>query len=727
MRQVILHAGQVKLVDHPAPIATVGRVLVVNGASVISSGTERAAVEAGGGGSLTMRAIRNPELVRKAIEHIRERGFRDTLKLMSGATAPETALGYSCAGIVLDTGGAANLHVGQRVACAGAGYASHAEIVSIPANLVAGVSDSVSLRAAAFTTLGAIALQGVRRAAPSLGERVVVVGAGLLGLIVIQLLCANGAQVAAIEPEDERRQLAAELGAELVATPTDAAVAVDAWSNRMGADAVVVTASSASSEIVNDAARLLRRKGRLVIVGDVGLDFERGPIYAREADVLISTSYGPGRYDASYEEDGIDYPISYVRWTENRNMSEFLRLLAHGSVQIEQLIGLELPIDRAPEAYTAIGGAQPPLAAVLSYDADQASGVAIPPPIRATSSNVTTGVSGAGTLRVALVGAGGFITGVHLPNLRADPGVHIATVVTRGATTASAAARLAGGATPVTDWRVPLADSTIDLVVIGTRHNTHAEIAVAALEAGKAVFVEKPLGLTRAEIDAVWQTSRRNDRLAIGFNRPFAPLAERLHDKIESTSGPLHLVYRVSAPLPLDHWLNDPFSGGGRILGEACHMFDFANWLCGTPERVLAAALPAPEELRTVESASVTIVYANGSVATIHYSAVGAANLPKERVEVLRGGHAWILDDFKILTSFDGAEVHVEEIRRINKGHEALLGSVLAACRGKGPFVPGIDAAYVAQSIALAAIESIASGAAITVVPRPTIDVPSEL
>jgi predicted dehydrogenase/threonine dehydrogenase-like Zn-dependent dehydrogenase len=752
MRQVVLRAGQVQLEDLPAPMPETGRVLVANVASVISSGTERAAVAAGGGGSPPVRALRNPALIRKAYASARERGLRNTLDLVRGATAPSTPLGYCSAGVVLDTGGTPDVRVGQRVACAGAGYASHAEVVSVPANLLARVPDSVALRDAAFTTLGAIALQGVRRSVPTLGERVVVVGLGLLGLITMQLLRAAGARVAGVEPDEERRRLAAELGAEQILAPSDAAVAIDAWSERIGADAVVITASSPSNTIVNDAARLLRHKGRIVVVGDVGLDIERGPVYAREADILISTSYGPGRYDGSYEEGGIDYPISYVRWTENRNMDEFLRLLDGGHVRVDPLIGLELPIDRAQEAYAAIEGPEPPLAAVLLYDPEQATrpspdgspsegatgapprgatvsparGAAGPPSGETAVEPARNGSRDRRELRVALIGAGGFATGVHLPNLRADPHVRIAAVVTRSASTAGDAARLAPGAIPMTDWHTPLADPEVDLVVIGTRHDSHAEIAVAALGAGKAVLVEKPLGLTREEIDSVWRACSENTRLAIGFNRPFAPLATRLRTEAAKTVGPLHVIYRVNAPLTPEHWLNDPLTGGGRLLGEACHMFDFTNWLCGTPKRVVAVALPAPAALHTVESSSVTIDYASGSVATVHYSGVGAKTLPKERVEVLRGGRAWVLDDFRTLTSFDAKGEHVERQRRPDKGHAQLMSGVLAACRGEQPFAPDIDAAYAAQSVALAALESIASGTEIAVVLRGAIDAAPE-
>jgi predicted dehydrogenase/threonine dehydrogenase-like Zn-dependent dehydrogenase len=715
MRQVVLRAGQVQLVDLPPPGPLTGRVLVGNVASVISSGTERAAISSGGGGSAPMRVLRNPALFRKGIGRLREHGLRDTLDLARGVTAPDTALGYSCAGVVLDTGGTPDMRTGQRVACAGAGYASHAEVVSVPANLVANVPDSVSLRDAAFTTVGAIALQGVRRCDPTLGERIVVVGLGLLGLIAIQLLRACGAQVAGIEPDPARRQLASQLGADPVVSPQEANVAIDAWSGRVGADAVVVTASSPSSTIVNDAARMLRRKGRIVVVGDVGLDFERGPIYMREADVLISTSYGPGRYDPSYEEGGLDYPISHIRWTENRNMGEFLRLLGNAQICIGPLVDLELPLDRAGEAYSSLDDAAPPLAAVLTYDVDRAITDNLTPHRQTPKSSTRTQPRSGRDLCVALIGAGGFVTGVHLPNLRTHSQVRVKTVVTARATTASDAARIARTASPTTDWREPLADPEIDLVVVGTRHDSHAEIAIAALDAGKAVFVEKPLGLTREEIDAVWHASRGNQRLAIGFNRRFAPLADRLRTAAGAMEGPLHVIYRVGSRLPPDHWLNDPLAGGGRLLGEACHMFDFANWLCGTPERVLAAALPAPAALRTIESASVTISYTSGSVATVHYSGVGAATLPKERIEVLGDGQAWVLDDFRALLSYGPEGKHTEQRRRADKGHAALMAGVLAACRGEGPFLPDIGAAYAAQSVALAAVESITTGQTATV------------
>jgi predicted dehydrogenase/threonine dehydrogenase-like Zn-dependent dehydrogenase len=711
MKQVVLRGGAPTVAEVPAPVPEKGRLLVANVASVISSGTERASLSAsGGGGSLPMRAIRNPDLVMKTLQFAKEHGVRETAELVRGAASDDIVLGYSSAGIVLDTGGVAEFRVGQRVACAGAGRANHAEVVSVPGNLVAPVPDGVALSDAAFATIGAIAMQGVRRAEAQLGERVVVIGLGLIGLITVQILRAAGVRVLGIEPNEKRRTMGAGFGAESTVAPDQADLAVREWTENVGADTVLITASSSSDAIVNQAAGMLRRKGKIVVVGDVGLGLERGPVYEREADMLISTSYGPGRYDPSYEEGGVDYPIAYVRWTENRNMEEFLRLVGSGDVQIAPLVELELPVERADEAYAAIAGDSPPLAAVLRY------------PERTEVPRETTRISrrrgqAAGEIKVALVGPGAFVRSVHLPNLKSASGVEIKTVVARSPTSATNVVRSLGSGQAATDWTVAVEDPEIDLVVIGTRHDSHAEIAAAALRAGRAVFVEKPLGLTRAEIDDVADAGKQNDRLAIGFNRPFAPLSRKLRAEIDAAASgsPLHVVYRVNAPLPPENWLNDPEVGGGRILGEACHMLDYANWLCGTPLRVLAAALPSPAPLETVESASITIEYANGSVASVHYSGAGAASMPKERIEVLGGGHSWMLDDFRSLTSYTPGGTRTEEARRVDKGHAELMTRVLAAVSGREAFDPGLGAAYSAQSVALSALESIAGGRVVDV------------
>ncbi|MGH2880951.1 MAG: bi-domain-containing oxidoreductase [Solirubrobacteraceae bacterium] len=712
MKQVVLRNGQPLVAEVPAPSPQPGRLLVANAASVISSGTERASLSAGGG-SLPVRAVRNPDLVRLTLRHAREHGIRDTVELVRNAVSDDTVLGYACAGVVLDTGGLGDFTVGQAVACAGAGCANHAEIVSVPGNLVAGVPEGVALRDAAFATLGAIAMQGVRRAEAGLGERVVVVGLGLLGLLTIQILRAAGCVVMGVEPDPTRRELGLRLGAERAASPEEALAAVKEWTE-LGADTAIVTAASPSSAIVNDAIAMVRRKGRVIPVGDVGLQLDRNLLYPREADVLISTSYGPGRYDPLYEEAGIDYPPAYVRWTENRNMEEFLRLLAAGQVAVEPLIGIELPVQRADEAYDALRSQPPPLAAVLLYPdpskrlPEAADAVRVGPTRRRTVSGDSK------IVRVGLVGPGSFVRATHLPNLRSDGAAPIVAVAARRGTVATDVARAGGDdAVATTDWRELVERHDVDLVVIGTRHDSHAEIAAAALQAGKAVFLEKPLGLTREQIDEVWRAGGGDGAaLAIGFNRTLAPLSRRLREEIDQTSGPRQVVIRVNAPLAPDHWLNDPDIGGGRILGEACHFFDYANWLCGEPLRVSGAAARETGSVRTVQSASVTVSYKTGSVASVSYSGLGPGTLPKERIEVFAGGHGWVLDDFQRLTSFDGDRSRTTDKGAGDKGHATLMAGVLAACREQGSFVPGARAGYLAQSVALAALEAIASGSA---------------
>ncbi|HEV2975266.1 MAG TPA: bi-domain-containing oxidoreductase [Solirubrobacteraceae bacterium] len=720
MKQVVLRNGQPLLAEIPAPSPRSGHVLVANAASVISSGTERAAV-ADGGGSLPMRAVRNPDLVLLTLRHAREHGVRETVGLVRGAVSEDVALGYSSAGTVLDTGGLGDFSVGQAVACAGAGHANHAEVVCVPGNLVAPVPPGVALRDAAFTTIGAIAMQGVRRAEASLGERVAVVGLGLLGLLTAQILRAAGCVVVGVEPDPARRELGLALGLERALPPQDAVAAVREWSGGAGADAAIVTAAGASSAIVNDAVAIVRRKGRVVPVGDVGLSFSRAALYQREADVLISTSYGPGRYDPIYEEAGVDYPLAYVRWTENRNMGEFLRLLAARAIAVEPLIELALPIERTGEAYAALRSERPPLATVLEYASAVERAASAPGPTRAAvPRSVRSGAPN--TVRVGVVGPGSFLRAVHLPNLRRDKDAPIVAVAARRGLAASDLARAAGGEVDAfTDWRRVVEHPDVDLALIGTRHDSHAEIAAAALRAGKDVLVEKPLGLTREQIDEVWRAGGGDRaRLAIGFNRPLAPLSRRLHAELAQVGGPLQVVIRVNAPLPAAHWLNDPQQGGGRILGEGCHFLDYANWLCGVPLSVSASAARESGEVRTAQSASITVRYEGGSVASLHYSALGPASLPKERIEVLAGGRAWVLDDFERLTSYDGAGSRVVEQGHGDKGHAALMRGVLAASRGEAPFAPGLRAGYVAQSVALAAIAAIGSGASRDVRSPPT-------
>lgn len=699
MKQVVIRNGRPTLVEMPAPSPEMGRVLIATAASVISSGTERSAAS----GPLAKRAARSPEMVRTVVDHAREHGVRDAVDRVRGALEADQPTGYSAAGHVLDTGGVPGISTGQLVAAAGAGYANHAERILVPERLVAAVPAGLDPHRAAFGTLGAIALQAVRRAEVTVGDRVAVVGLGLLGQLAAQIATSAGCDVLGIEPDANRRAVAESVGIPRVTDPANGPALAHSWTAGVGVDAVLVTASGKDPGLVNDAVALLRRKGRIVPVGDVTLSLERGPLYEREADVLISTSYGPGRYDSSYEESGLDYPIAYVRWTEQRNLQEVLRLIATDRLRVDSLIGLETTIDRAADAFEALLRPSPPIAAMLTYpDSNQATATSVRPARRRARRRSD------GT-RIAIIGPGSFVKSVHVPNLRRTPDAHIVALAGRTPTAASALARSIPDCELTTDWRTVIERDDIDLVLIGTRHDSHAEIAIAALRAGKSVFVEKPLGLTREEIDAVQAAeSASAGGLMVGFNRPFAPLARRMRHEVCQVDGPLSLSYRVSAPMASDHWLNDPVVGGGRLVGEACHMFDFACWIAGPAVEVFAAAPPAGEA--SPSSASITLRHLGGAVSTILYVSSGGPAMPKERIEVFRGGTAWVLDDFRRLVRFGTTERTLDDASRADKGHAALMRAMLEACAGSRPFVPGVDEGHRAQVISFAALSAIETG-----------------
>lgn len=702
MRQVAIRQKQVQVEEVPEPSPEAGRVLVDVRASAVSTGTERASVS-GGTASLASRALRNPQLVKRVFAVARERGVRDATAKVRQAGDSAKPLGYSNAGVVVDTGGAPDLVVGQRVACAGAGYAAHADVVSVPAQLVVPVPDAVPFEHAAFTTIGAIAMNGIRRAELTLGETVVVMGLGLIGQVCVQLAARSGARVIASDPLAERRELAAASGAERVAAPEELEALVGALTEE-GADAAIIAAHAPGLRLIDDAVALLRSKGRVVPLGAMPIEVDRAPLYQREADVLIATSYGPGRYDRAYEEHGIDYPLAWVRWTERRNMEEVLRLMAAGDLDLEPMIERTVPITDAASLYEG----EAPLAAVIRYDERSARSAAPAAPPMPKRSGI----------ELALIGPGGFAQAFLVPPLRSDSRATIRWVVAR---TPASAKRLAGQyeARAETDYREALADDAVDAVFVTTRHDSHAEIAAAALEAGKAVYCEKPLGLSHDEIDQVWRAAQDNPRLVIGFNRRRAPLVEQMVAALASLEGPVTMVYRVNSPLPKDAFLNDPIEGGGRLLGEGCHFADLSNFVCGRPVRVTGHAAPARPGVARPEDLTFSISYADGSIATVIYTGAGTKDLPKERIEVFRGGAALVLDDFKRLSGY-GAAGGLEASSETDKGHAANVAAFLDAACGEGAFEPGIEAAYLAQEVVLAAQDSIASGASIPIEGAPS-------
>jgi predicted dehydrogenase/threonine dehydrogenase-like Zn-dependent dehydrogenase len=701
MRQVFFDGkGKLLLKEVPAPAAPPNGALVRVAASLISAGTEMTA--ASGGGSLIRKALEQPQLIRRALDLALREGIKFTAGQVQEITETWFPVGYSAAGVVVEPGAeGGGLRAGDRVACAGAGAANHAEYDAVPLNLLARIPENVTYRQAAFTTVGAIALQGVRRAEPTLGETVVVVGLGLIGQIVCQLLDAAGCLVIGSDPVAERRELAARLSGARTIDPAlgDAPAQVMALTGGVGADRAILCAATTSSTPTNEAFEMVRERGRVVMVGAMGMDLERPAFYNRELDFVISRSTGPGRYDRAYEEGGVDYPIGYVRWTEQRNMAAFLRLVADGKLDLDPLVSAEYPVEEADDAYQAVEAGA--LGVVLTYG-DAAGEVAAERPAQTI---VRADRPLRGRVGIALVGAGNFARAVHLPNLKASPYFDVRAVVSGGASAAQAAEKV-GARLATTDLDAARAAGDVDAVLIATRHDLHAGQAIAAANAGKHVFVEKPLALTVADCEAVLDAARAAGVLvAVGFNRRLAPTAVALKAALDAVGGPKTLTFRVNAgPLPPTHWLNDPAVGGGRLIGEGVHFIDFICGMTGSsPVSVSAQASGDGQDW------VVAMRFPGGSLGTVIYTARGDPAFPKERVEAFAGGGVAVLDDFKTLTfsGMVGGRVKGGQ----DKGHRALLDNFGAAVRGEADLtVTGADGLR-ATRIARAALASIASGA----------------
>jgi len=592
-------------------------------------------------------------------------------------------VGYSLAGeVVAVAPDVTDLRPGDVVACAGAGYANHAELVSVPRNLVCKVPAGCSIKAAATATVGAIALQGVRRAAPQLGDRTCVIGLGLIGQITAQLLAASGCTVLGFDLDAKRVERARANGLDrAISDRSELDRAILETTAGQGVDQTIITAGSKSNEIVNLAMEITRRKGKVVVVGDVGLGVERAVFYRKEIDLLISTSYGPGRYDRTYEEEGIDYPYGYVRWTLNRNMQAYLEQAATGHIDIESLIDRVYPVTDATSAYESLlAQGERPIGVLIEYGeetkADEPGSIAVRGAARARREQI----------RFALVGAGAFGTSMLLPKLKADGRFFLQAVVSRDAVRGGNLARTERAPVLASDLSEVIDSPDIDLLVIATRHREHAAQVVAGLDAGKNVFVEKPLALSWEELRQVAEShDRRSDGpvLMVGYNRRFSPALQALAGALNDRTSPLVVTYRVNAGyLPLDHWTQGP-DGGGRNLGEACHMYDVFRFLVGGPvESITANAIdPTSGVYLSSDNFVATLTYEDGSVCNLVYTALGPKEgLPKERIEVFAGGQAYLLDDFHrlercgdstVLWSGETDKGHAEEIR--------LLGQALSA------------------------------------------------
>lgn len=683
MKQILQNArtGGLELIEVPAPSPAEGQVLVRNAFSVMSPGTEKLAMSFARM-TLVGKARSRPDLVKQVVRKLRQEGPLPTYRTVMNRLEAPQALGYSCAGFVENVGsGVLGLAPGDRVSCAGAGYASHAELIVVPENLVARVPDGVALEHAAFATVGAIALQGLRVAAPTLGEVAAVIGLGLIGQLAVQLLRANGCRVLGIDLDSTRVKQALDQGAEWGAAPGALPPGwSDAVTGGLGADLALVAASAADAAPLLLAAELCRPKGRIAVIGAMPLELDRRTFYEKELELRMSMSYGPGRYDRRYEELGLDYPLPYVRWTENRNLQAFLSLVAGGSVRPDQLDVQTVAFEQAVGAYEDLAkGEQRSLAVVFRY---------AEAPAAARTLQLTAARTGARTeaVGVAFLGAGNYAKSVLLPALESAGGLRRVALVTATGPSARRTAEKFGFSSCATEAGPVLEDPAVDLVFIATRHDSHAPLAAEALHAGKAVWLEKPVGLCADEVDAVARAvDDTGGFLAVGYNRRFSPHARAARKALAGRTGPLALHYVVAAgPPPRGSWITDPREGGGRIVGEACHFVDLCAYLVGAPPvSVFARALGRDPEAD--DSVVAVLGFSDGSTATLEYLARASGELPKERFEASADGCTVQCDNYRVTRILRGART--DRVRTLNqdKGQRAAVREVFEAVREGRP------------------------------------------
>ncbi|HEY0450375.1 bi-domain-containing oxidoreductase [Actinophytocola sp.] len=714
MKQVVQNykSGELTLLDVPVPAGKPGGVLVRTAFSLISTGTELMKVSEAGK-SLVGKAKARPDQVAKVMQSVATNGLAATYRKVTSKLDSYTPLGYSLCGVVVEVGaGIDDVAVGDLVACAGNEHALHAELNWVPKNLYARVPDGVDPRHAAFATVGSIAMQGVRRGEPQLGDVALVIGLGLIGQLVVQLLAASGVRVLGVDPDPGRCELAERLGALVCAHPGSGVVdaAVGEITGGHGVDQVYLAAGGSTNEPVELAAKLSRDRGTVVDIGKCSLNLPWNAYYEKELDVRFSRSYGPGRYDPSYELEGRDYPIGYVRWTERRNLECFLDLAARGLVDVEPLISHVADFADATGTYAALGGGELKAVAVLFRYPDAGPDAAAEPVVLTVPVAADGSVPRAkwqrrvGPVRVGFVGAGNYASSMLLPHLVEREDVALRHVVTTTALSAANARRKFGFAAASTDLDSVLDNDDIDAVFVVTRHSSHAELTARALRAGKAVFVEKPLALSEAEVgvvlDAIAESG--NDRLQVGFNRRFAPLLRQAKHQFGTRVGPASVRYLVNAG-KLDHgsWYNQAGSEGSRFAGEGGHFVDTVSWLLdGDPTSVYAAATPGQDDLQIV------LRYPDGSTATITYATTGAPGFPKETLDLVADKKVLRLDDFVRASVFARKRWATPRLPRgRDKGQRAELDAFLAAVAGGGPMPVPVDS-LVATTLATLAVQT---------------------
>jgi predicted dehydrogenase/threonine dehydrogenase-like Zn-dependent dehydrogenase len=672
-----MRGGEIAVYPVPQPELRSGGILVRTAFSAISSGTERAAVESAEK-SMIARGLAHPDLLKQLLDFARSNGVRAAYAKVQARLDSLTPLGYSSSGNVIGVGdGVHEFQCGDRIACGGSGYANHCEVNWIPRNLAVRVPDAVSLEAASLTTVGAIAMQGLRQAQVNFGETVVVIGAGLVGVLTMQLARAAGCRVIAVDLDESRVQQSRAFGAQLALLASDSRVpeAVHEFS-RYGADAAIVTAATRSAEPLELAAKVLRDRGRVVVVGDVGMGVSRSSMYHKELALVMSRSYGPGRYDPGYEESGNDYPVGYVRWTERRNMEAFLDFLACGSVDVSRLLENKYCVDDAAKAYRDLLAGKG-YTAILGYPL---------PDGQAKEAQAQTAVSRPvlnRQLRVGCIGAGAFATSQIFPNLKADGRVFLEAIATASGISAESVRRTTGFSRAQTPSEL-LADPSVNAVFIASRHSSHAQYVVTALQNDKAIFVEKPLAVNKAQLDLIRQAYREAARsrtpafLMVGFNRRFAPFTDKIREFFTGRREPMMIHCRINAGfIPRDHWVQQP-GEGGRIIGELCHFVDWARHVVGSPIRAVSGVALPDAGRYSRDNVSATLTFADGSIANLAYVANGDPSVPKEQFEVFCEGGVARLEDFEMLQLVRDRKTTRYKSAR-DKGHRRELQLTLQA------------------------------------------------
>jgi polar amino acid transport system substrate-binding protein len=707
-----LRDGTMEVLDVAAPSVRRGSVLVQNHFSLISAGTEGSTV-ATARKSLLGKMRERPAQVRQVIDSLKQQGLRQTYRAVSKRLDAYSPLGYSSAGVVVDVGAdVSGFSTGDRVACSGLGYANHAEMVSVPANLCVRLPATADLARASYNTLGAIALQGVRQADLRIGESCVVIGLGLLGQLTCLILRASGVKVIGLDINAAAVATAERHCADRALTLSDPMLldALHVVTHGIDADAVIITAATDSTEPVNLAGRLLRKRGTVVIVGKVPTGFEREPDYYRkELSLKMSCSYGPGRYDPIYEEKGVDYPAGYVRWTENRNMRAFQDLVHTGTINADYMTTHRFPIEHATNAYELIlNRSEEFLGILIEYDATKAlirDRISIPRKDTAVASQKAG---------IGFVGAGSYAMSHLLPNFKRNGRVTLTGVATLSGTSSRTVAEKFGFCYAASSPQDVIADDSTSTIVIATRHDSHAAYVIEALRLGKHVFVEKPLCLKPDELKDI-QTAwyRHQPLLMVGFNRRFSPFTHQL--KQIFADGPMAMIYRINAgPIPKDSWIQDKDLGGGRIIGEVCHFVDFMVFMNGSlPVRVHASALRDPFDLE--DTVTINVTFENGSIGTICYFANGAKGLPKEYVEIYKGGVVARLVDFREIEVLGNAKPMRQKTLSQDKGQPAMTRAVAAAVTGAADYPVPLRESLASTAATFAILHSLRSGQATTI------------